>query len=402
MALKRLLALGALAQLDLTFGSSLPKTSSSQCPPRPADLPVAFDGTYLNPLPGPDVPGFDWYWFQAIAPEPTNGNIASVEVVFYFNFAFTPFPTDPPYRIDVSGVFKNGSDFMVSVPVTTTPEITTEGQSVSGRWGDVGSFSIFNDLQDAAIMVKDAASGLEGSLIFKNAGTPPHGPCSDCTTVPPYFDPLAAGQSLNDAEAQLYNKVGWATIMPRAIAQVNITVGGESLLLEDALGYHDQTWGPAGFEQFAFTWLSGQGACGPFDITYGEVQAIGSGRDKDIIKGFLAYDGQIVQNQCSRFGEGRDKDTLSVTLTGQTTDPFTGEQAPTGLVLEFTLANGTQYVFNLENSNENPAQTVYHRWRLGGKGGRVGGEQYDCALIADWLNPGGAVYSEGSSIFDEQ
>lgn len=74
---------------------------------------------------------------------------------------------------------------------------------------------------------------------------------------------------------------------------------------------------------------------------------------------------------------------------------------PTGVNVAYTLSNGTVVQFNLTNSVTNPALPVYHRWRLTGTGGVVGGEQYECNLIGEWLNPGFAEYVEGHSVFTD-
>lgn len=262
-------------------------------------------------------------------------------------------------------------------------------------------FALSEDRQCLTITFNDRENGLTGSIAFKNLGTPAHGPCNASTSTPPYFDSLASGQSLNADEVILYEQTGWAITMPRAAAVVDITVNGSPLLLDNAIGYHDHNWAPQPLDQFAYTWLTGQGSCGPFDLTYLEVQALGSPRSGDILKGFLAYNGEFLQNECSLFGQ-KTVDTINITLTGQTTDAATGQAIPTGMILDYTLANGTHYVFTLTNSVENPAQIPYHRWRLGGSGGEVGGPQHSCLLIGDWLNPGLAVYTEGESIFEEQ
>ncbi|KAH8886081.1 hypothetical protein GQ53DRAFT_828449 [Thozetella sp. PMI_491] len=364
-------------------------------------IPPAFDGQYItNPAPGVGNQAVEWWWFQALAPE-VNGIVPSVEVIFYEGFAFTRAPADPTYRFDVSGVFPNGTSFFISTPVAQKPSIVTAGEAVVGTWGGLGSFALSGHRQNLVITFSDINNGLTGTIAFQNGGTAAHGPCQE-TGVPPYFTPLASGQTLNANEAILYEQTGWAITMPRAATVVDITVDGSALYLDNAIGYHDHNWAPQAINQFAYTWLTGQGSCGPFDLTYLEVQALGSPRAKDILKGYVAYNGRVLQNQCSLFGEGRATDTISVELTGQTTDPVTNQQIPTGLILDYTLGNGTHYKFTLQNSVQNPSQIPYHRWRLSGSGGQVGGPQYSCLLIGDWLNPGLATYTEGQSIFTEQ
>ncbi|KAL7940071.1 hypothetical protein V8C42DRAFT_302521 [Trichoderma barbatum] len=396
-----LLALVSLALLQSVAGNpkSVKQLHHGNGPPY--QLPEAFDGQYTNPAPNATNQVFEWWWFQALGPE-VNGILPSWEATFHEGFSFTRKPTDPIWRLDVSGTFPNGTAFFISTPISTPPTIKTKGQAVYGNWGDVGTFDLSGDRKSLVLKFDNAANGLTGTVIFKNLGTAAHGPCSDSTTAPPFFSSLSQGQSLNPSEKTLYEGIGWASTMPRGSVLVDITVHGSQLYIEDAVGYHDKNWGPKGLDKFAYTWLTGQGSCGPFDLNYLEVQALGSPRSADIIKGFLAYNNKYLQNRCYVYGDERPN-TVEISLNGQTTDEVTGQQVPTGLVLEYTLANGTQFVFDLHHTISVPSTPFYHRWRVGGKGGRVGGPQYDCQLIGEWLNPGQAIYAEGGkNIFDLQ
>ncbi|KAI5460716.1 hypothetical protein BGZ63DRAFT_425202 [Mariannaea sp. PMI_226] len=404
---RALLASALYALLECGDAVSLPRTAG----PGPGEtVPNAFDGKYItSPPPGISNQAVEWWWFSAMRDE-VNGIIPSVEAIFYEGFTFTRGPSDPPYRFDVSGVFPNGSTFFISTPVSAADVQTAGvGEALVGAWGAAGEpgagFIMTQNRERVVISFNNSANGLTGAIELINSGTPAHGPCGG-TDVPPYFGSLASGKNLNAHEAVLYEQTGWAISMPRAVAVVNIDVHGSKLLLngtvDNVIGYHDHNWSPQALNQFAYTWLTGQGSCGPFDLSYLEVQALGSSHANDILQGFVAHNGEILQNQCSTFGEGRTKDTLTIELTGQAVDSTTHQTIPTGLKLDYTLKNGTHYVFTLKNSIENPAQNNYHRWTLGGSGGQVGGQQFDCLLVGDWVNPGLATYTEGKSIFDEQ
>lgn len=109
----------------------------------------------------------------------------------------------------------------------------------------------------------------------------------------------------------------------------------------------------------------------------------------------LAYKGEYIQKTYLVYEENRNTDTVEIEFTGQTIDPVTGDKIPTGATVDFVLANGTRYHFELENNIFLPSRTVYKRWRMGGSGGMVVGEQHE------W-NPGRAPpYTEGTSIFDK-
>jgi len=300
--------------------------------------------------------------------------------------------------VDVSGVFPNGTAFFVSAPATITPVITTTGQAIFGNWG-VANFSLSPNLNELALSFN--MPGFSGLASLTRDRTPPHVPCTPSTDGSRFFNSLAAGESLNPAETILYTETGWALVMPRAEGLVSVNVGNTHFGLTGH-GYHDHNWGPTGLDQYAYTWLTGQGSCGPFDLGYLEVQALGSNRSHDVIQSSFAYCGEFLQSECNLYGT-QSTHTVNITLTGQTVDPVTGQTVPTGLDLEYILANGTQYLFTLTNSVDNPSQPPYHRWRLFGSGGKVGGPQYPCSMIGDWLNPGLATYTEnGMNIFNQQ
>jgi len=365
-------------------------------------IPSAFDGQYVTkPEPTANNTGMEWWWFQALG-QPIGDVVPSMEAIFYEGFAFTTTATDPSWRFDVSGVFPNGTFWIISTPVTIPPTVSTPGgEAVEGNWGGLGSFSLAADRSYLAINFTAAAFGLQGTAVFKNLGTPAHGPCSNTITDPPYFESLSKGRDLTTSEIILYDQTGWAITMPRATAVVDLMVRGTHFTLDNAVGYHDHNWAPARLDKYAYTWLTGQGSCGPYDLTYLEVQTLGTARAGDILKGYLAKDGKVLQNQCSLYGS-QTNDNITITLLGQTLEDATGVQVPTAMRLDYDLPNGKKYTFNLVNSVAGPSQLPYHRWRLMGSGGLVGGEQFDCLLIGDWLNPGIATYTEGSSIFEEQ
>ena len=98
----------------------------------------------------------------------------------------------------------------------------------------------------------------------------------------------------------------------------------------------------------------------------------------------------------------QDGEAHTITLTGQVFDRTNGVNVPTGLTLDYHLANTSHYQFVITDSIQKPSRKVYHRWPLYRGGGLVGGPQYDCLLVSDWLNPGLASYALGESIFDDQ
>lgn len=315
-------------------------------------------------------------------------------------FAFTLSPNDPHYQFDVSGVFPNGTTFFISAPVTTLPTITANGQDVSGDWDGQAAFAVFDENSFMALAYNSSSAGVQGGVTFKKDKTSAHVPQGPTTQGATYFTSLAEGQTLNTAENLLFTESGWVIEMPRAYAEVSLNIGGTPFHLTGT-GYHDHNWAPTAFDQITYTWVLGLGSCGPYDLGYFEVKALDSTRAKDIVQGSLAYNGEFVQTEAHLYGSQPSTNTVEFELTGETVDPVTQQSIPTGVNVAYTLRNGTVYQFNLTNSVNNPALPVYHRWRLVGTGGVVGGKQYQCALIGEWLNPGLAVYKEGQSIFDD-
>jgi hypothetical protein len=364
--------------------------------------PSAHDGQYItNPPPGPGNSAVEWWWYQALSPPTSDGIVPSFEAIFYQGFAFSRAPTDPSYSFAVSGVFPNGTTYFITVPVSSQPSIETKGEGVSGNWGNLGTFQLSEDRSYLQLNFTADSFGVTGTVTMHRDGTAPHVPCATNDVPPPYFADVGNGKTLNSNETILYDQTGWIITMPRAKGQVDMTINGSQLQFTNAVAYHDHNWAPAALDQFAYTWLTGQGSCGPIDLCYLEVQASGSTRENDILTSILVDNGQYLSSQCYSYGDP-PRNNINITLTGQTTDPVTSQQVPTGLNLDYSLEDGRKYSFQLSNGIDNPSQPPYHRWRLSGKGGQVGGPQYDCLLIGDWLNPGLAKYTEGQSIFDEQ
>lgn len=117
---------------------------------------------------------------------------------------------------------------------------------------------------------------------------------------------------------------------------------------------------------------------------------------------YLAFDTEVLQSQCTTFSNVLypNPNTFTFNISGSAEDPATGLTVPTNMFAEYVINNGSRYQFNLDLLLGVPNLPVYNRWRAVGKGGLVGGQQYECALLAEWLNPGAVKYTEGGNIFD--
>ncbi|GIJ90990.1 hypothetical protein Asppvi_009955 [Aspergillus pseudoviridinutans] len=313
-------------------------------------------------------------------------------------FPFTRTPETPEYQVDVSGVFPNGTTFFVTATAETLPRIVSglDGQAVSGLWGSEAGFEVTRDLNKVALAFNQKPAGVRGGAIFERDRTPAHVACEATTSGSFYFDSVARAP-LSPSQHLLYDETGWAIAMRRANASVSVDIGGTWFNLTGR-GYHDHNWAPESLDTYIYTWLFGAGSCGPFDLGYVEVQPLNSTRKDDVVQGTLAYEGQILQTECNLYGT-RSSSIVTVELVGKALDPITGQTVPTGVNLEYILGNGTHYQFNLTNTVTNPDQVPYKRWRYGGSGGQLDGPQYECSVIADWLNPGLAEYTPGENIF---
>ena len=204
-------------------------------------------------------------------------------------FIFARDSSAPNWRLDLSGVFPNGTGFFVSRGIEAPPVIKTKGEAVSGDWAGYGRFDLSDDRRHLDLTINDPEHGIVGNVHMVNAGTPPHVGCSADIFKPPYFTELAHGRNLSKSETLLYERTGWAVAAPRTVANIDLNVNGSKLVLKNAVGYHDHNWMPTTVDKFVYTWVLGIGSCGPFDLTYVEVQALGSSRNDDILTASLAY-----------------------------------------------------------------------------------------------------------------
>ncbi|RFU77061.1 hypothetical protein TARUN_5175 [Trichoderma arundinaceum] len=387
--------------------------------------PVNFDGPYVtNPSPGPDNVSLDWWWAHVIGDE-VDGIVPSLEVILYEGFIFTRSPTDPSFQVDVSGkppsscmkikfssafigTLPNGTQFFVTIPASTTI-ITEDTKQVKGVWNGPSGEGVASFLSSTGpprtfdVSFDYPPLGISGSLSLVGTNTPPHTACTGGTAGSRYFDPaIPAGVALNAAQTEFFNSFGWAIAMPGTTsAKATIAFDGGSVSFEGT-GYHDQNWGYKPLNEYVNTWLFGIGSCGPYHVAFVEAQPLNSTQNDDFMSGYLAFDTQILQSQCTTYSNlpYPKPNTFAFNISGSTVSPVTGRTLPTNMFSEFVITNGSRYQFDLKLLPATPDLPIYNRWRAVGKGGLVGGKQYDCAILGDWLNPGAVTYTDGSNIFE--
>ncbi|KAK0755648.1 hypothetical protein N5P37_011803 [Trichoderma harzianum] len=370
--------------------------------------PSNIDGPYVtNPFPGPGNESFDWWWANVIGEE-VNGIVPSIEVVLYEGFVFTRGPSDPSFQVDISGTLPNGTQFFIVIPADTAT-VTESEERVTAVWKDPSGETIASLLSTTGpprtfdVSFNYPPLGISGSVSLVGTNTPPHTGCSGNTSGSRYFDPaIPAGANFNDAQTEFFTNLGWAIAMPGTTsAKVNIVLDGHSASFEGA-GYHDKNWADKPIDQYLNTWLFGLGSCGPYHVAFVEAQPLNSPHKDDFMSGYLSFDTEILQSQCTTFSNlpYPKPNTFNFNISGTADSPAAGVNLPTNMFAEYVIHNGSRYQFDLNLLPGTPALPIYNRWRAVGKGGLVGGKQYDCTILGEWMNPGAVPYTDGANIFE--
>lgn len=158
-------------------------------------------------------------------------------------------------------------------------------------------------------------------------------------------------------------------------------------------GYHDANWAPTPLNAAVSTWYFGSATVGEYDLSYTSVTPVNS--TKILSTGYLSRNGVILQNQCGLLG-AKQTDSSAVTPYGLQNDTVAGGvSVPTGYLIDYVLANGEKFQFNLSSiaGAQNPDSIAYHRWVGRATGGKVGDEPSSGLTVFEWLNPGLVVYS---------
>ncbi|KAL7943624.1 hypothetical protein V8C42DRAFT_328019 [Trichoderma barbatum] len=370
--------------------------------------PINFDGPYVtNPAPGPGNESFDWWWANVIGDE-VDGIVPSFEVVMYKGFVFTRAPSDPSFQVDVSAMLPNGTKFFFVLPADTAT-VTENEKQVKAVWKDPSGVTIASLLSTTGpprtfdVSFNYPPLGLSGSLSLVGTNTPPHTACSASVSGSPYFDSaIPHGAQFNAAQTEFFTKLGWATAIPGTTsAKVGITLDGHSVSFQGA-GYHDKNFGDRPIDKYVRTWLFGLGTCGPYHVSFVQAQPLNSPHKDDFMSSYLAFDTEILQSQCTTFSNlpYPKPNTFNFNISGTANPPAAGLNLPTHMFAEYVISNGSRYQFDLDLLPGTLSMPVYNRWRAVGKGGLVGGKQYECNMLGEWMNPGTVPYTDGINIFE--
>ncbi|TCD68463.1 hypothetical protein EIP91_010749 [Steccherinum ochraceum] len=351
---------------------------------------IPFDGQYIHPESSNKA--VEWWWGQAIGTPMGNNPPPTLQFLFYQGYPIQVGPknaSQPEYYMDIHGFFPNGTNFALTIPADSGVVTKGSGEEVNGKWGSVGSFHTSKDLRTFAVQFEAAKYGLTGSVTLSSTGNAAHHfGCN--TTHGPYFSSAVKGQkSLSTAEDLLFNKLGWATTIPGGNAQVAVKIGDTQLSFTGA-GYHDANWAPAPLNKIVSSWSFGSAQVGPYDLSYVLAQPLGSSNPRVLNTGYLSRNGVVLQNQCSVNGT-KTKDMSLIKPYGSQMQA--GVTVPKGYVIEYVLANGESFSFNLTSSGVNPSQNIYHRWVGTAVGGKKGEKPFEGSTVFEWLNPGLVPYS---------
>ncbi|KAJ7468895.1 hypothetical protein B0H11DRAFT_1920910 [Mycena galericulata] len=315
-----------------------------------------FDGQYLDSNSSNEV--VEWWWGHAIADPVGDNPPAAFQYLFYQGYPFAlgpPSSADPEFYIVINGFFPNGTQFASSIPATAGT-VTAVGQEVTGTWGDARGFKGSPDLSTFTITLDEPEYGFKGTVKL-TSNAPHHFGCN--TTTNPYFTSVVPiDATLSEAETVLFTQLGWAATIPGAVSQVDMTINDAPLRFTGK-GYHDSNWSPVPLNAAVSSWFFG-----------------------------------TAQNQCSLEGS-KATDHSIITRYGLEHDAVAGVDVPTGYIIQYILANGEQFEFNLSSiaGAQNPDQNVYYRWVGRATGGKVGEPPQSGLTVFEWLNPGLTTYS---------
>ena len=292
-------------------------------------------------------------------------------------------PGAPEFYVSVDGILPNGIPFGETL-VASAAEVTAVGERVTGVWEGVGGFQTSEDLSSFSVHFEGLNSPVTGTITM-NANAIHHYACNGTTS--PYFDSAIPEGELTENEKIFYQQVGWAITIPGGNATVDLHIEDTPLFFQGS-GYHDQNWFPQLLSDIVATWSFGAGQAGPYTFSYIEVQTIDSNRT--FTTGFLARDGVVLQNQCNTETTGNDRSIL--TPYGIDTESTSGVLTPKGYIVDYLLANGEHFSFNITALGRNPDLSIYHRSTGTAVGGKVGGNSYKGSTLFEWLNPGLVPY----------
>ncbi|KAI0782589.1 hypothetical protein C8Q75DRAFT_795843 [Abortiporus biennis] len=374
---------GALVGLLATLTGAnpiAPVESSVGSPLSPPFHGPPFDGFYLNCTAEDSC--VEWKWFNIMAPlNEDNTPPAAIQVLMYTGYAFGPKqPGAPEFYVTIDGFYPNGTAFEVVLPASEF-QVENAGNYVVGTWKDVGSYTTYANLSTTVVEIDTPQ--VSGSFRIDSRGQHHFG-CN--TTSTPYFN-SAKPENPSNLENTFYNQLGWATTIPGGNAVADLKINGVDFQFSGP-GYHDANWFPEFLNDAITEWFFGSASTEEYDFSYTLVHFINSTHVFDT--GYLSRNGVVLQNQCNTDKTKTDITVLTPWGSGVSAD---GAAIPAGYILQYFLANGEEYQFNLTAFGQQPDLPVYHRFIGSATGGKVGEEPQVGGSVFEWLNPGLQIYT---------
>ncbi|KKK16023.1 hypothetical protein P175DRAFT_0464190, partial [Aspergillus ochraceoroseus IBT 24754] len=205
---------------------------------------------------------FDWWYFDAIATDNPNTTVAVAFVSAGPSGSPFPLPgsegngTGPGIGVGnetaalfahVWVTYPNGSS-LVKSGIASQATVSGSGDSSMGLWSGGGGWMGSEEGYEVSLEMP----GVRGTISMDKI-TPPHSHCS------------APGQFNTSLEL---GPLGWVSILPDAIASVDIDVHNGERLRFDGYGYHDKNWSNRPFAPSTKSLFRGHAHLGNYSVVW--------------------------------------------------------------------------------------------------------------------------------------
>jgi hypothetical protein len=178
---------------------------------------------------------------------------------------------------------------------------------------------------------------------------------------------------------ELLSHLFWANAVPDAEANVNLTINGTSLAINDAIGYHDKNWGDASIITSPRFWDWGHARFGPYSVVWYDLL---DKNNTERVSGYVAKHGKILEASCG-------ETAVQVRQWGPSTTypPAAGLPSVQGVFARFDLGNGDVLVANVTKDLIVHAEGSIYARALGSvKGGIEHQETFEGrAFFEEWI-----------------
>ncbi|KAL2827719.1 hypothetical protein BDW59DRAFT_160024 [Aspergillus cavernicola] len=288
---------------------------------------------------------FDWWHFDAIASNSPNTSVAvtfsnagpiGYPLIFPRGNASSSHPPtngthpNPNQNPNPTGAlwahvwitFPSGRKFTTAVPVATA-RVSGSGDSSLAIWHGAGGWMGSEEGYEVEIEIDQAHGSIveeDGIAVLGRISleriTDSH---SGCSTAGNFSSALGLGPGSLDGNGG--RGIGWVSVLPDAIARVDLRVNGEVLRFE-GYGFHDKLWSTSPFTSSTKSLTRGRAHLGPYSLLWlsytplipsDSDSGMGTGTEagQEIVSAFLARDGETTHAGCEagtvRMTPGREQ-----------------------------------------------------------------------------------------------